>query len=147
MQNITIGFLFSWFLPIDIARERGIDTLEYQAKNKEMMEGKLIAGAMGMAVELVNNHSRLLPNHTLQFIARNSWSDTLLALEEMTSLMQQGVVAFIGPEQQCHVEAKVASAWNLPMISYVSAQYTVYVRNVHFHVYLFYYDPINYAVS
>lgn len=39
----------------------------------------------------------------------------------MTDLMiKEGVVAFIGPDESCMIEALVASAWNLPMISYVS---------------------------
>lgn len=39
----------------------------------------------------------------------------------MTDLMiKEGVIAFIGPDESCLYEALVASAWNLPMISYVS---------------------------
>lgn len=35
-------------------------------------------------------------------------------------MIKEGVVAFIGPDESCLYEALVASAWNLPMISYVS---------------------------
>lgn len=39
----------------------------------------------------------------------------------MTDLMiKEDVMAFIGPDESCLYEALVASAWNLPMISYVS---------------------------
>lgn len=39
----------------------------------------------------------------------------------MTDLMiKDNVVAFIGPDESCLYEALVASAWNLPIISYVS---------------------------
>lgn len=39
----------------------------------------------------------------------------------MTELMiKDNVIAFIGPDESCLYEALVASAWNLPMISYVS---------------------------
>ena len=117
MQNITIGFLFSWFFLNDQNIDR--DLIIQQLEKATDMEGRLIAGAMTIAVNDINNNSTLLPNHTLQFIARNSWSDTLVGVQEMTRLMQEGAVAFIGPEQPCEVEAKVASAWNLPMISYV----------------------------
>lgn len=42
-------------------------------------------------------------------------------LRNMTDLMiKEGVVAFVGPDESCLYEALVASAWNLPMISYVS---------------------------
>lgn len=37
----------------------------------------------------------------------------------MTDMRDDGVVAFIGPDETCTAEALVASAWNLPMISYV----------------------------
>lgn len=39
----------------------------------------------------------------------------------MTDLMiKEGVIAFIGPDETCLHEALVASAWNLPLISYVN---------------------------
>lgn len=37
----------------------------------------------------------------------------------MTDMRDEDVVAFIGPDETCTSEALVASAWNLPMISYV----------------------------
>jgi guanylate cyclase len=37
----------------------------------------------------------------------------------MTELRDEGVVAFIGPDESCQNEALVASAWNLPMIAFV----------------------------
>lgn len=40
----------------------------------------------------------------------------------MTELMiKEGVIAFIGPDETCLHEALVASAWNLPLISYVNS--------------------------
>lgn len=39
---------------------------------------------------------------------------------KMTEMRDEGIVAFIGPDETCTAEALVASAWNLPMISYVS---------------------------
>lgn len=39
----------------------------------------------------------------------------------MTEMWQnKNVSAFIGPDDKCTNEALVASAWNIPMISYVS---------------------------
>jgi len=38
----------------------------------------------------------------------------------MTRLYADGAVAFIGPEDTCETEARLAAAWNLPMIAFVS---------------------------
>lgn len=38
----------------------------------------------------------------------------------MTQMRDLGVVAFFGPDGTCHTEAKLAAAWNLPLISHVS---------------------------
>lgn len=38
----------------------------------------------------------------------------------MTQLKDEGVLAFIGPDETCKNEAFVAAAWNIPMISFVS---------------------------
>ena len=45
--------------------------------------------------------------------------DQLEALKIMTEKRDQGVSAFIGPDEFCHNEAMIASAWNLPMIAFV----------------------------
>jgi len=47
-------------------------------------------------------------------------ADTLESLRAMTQLYDQGAVAFIGPEDTCATEARLAAAWNLPMIAFVS---------------------------
>ncbi|CAH1645740.1 unnamed protein product [Spodoptera littoralis] len=39
----------------------------------------------------------------------------------MTQMRDLGVVAFFGPDGTCHTEAKLAAAWNLPMISHKCA--------------------------
>jgi Receptor family ligand binding region len=49
--------------------------------------------------------------------------------EEQTSILRtaalwaQNVSAFIGPQESCLHEARMAAAFNLPMISYVSCQF------------------------
>ncbi|GBM26292.1 Guanylate cyclase 32E [Araneus ventricosus] len=96
--NITIGFLSSF---------------------KEL--GKLICGAIPLAVDMVNSDSELLPNHNLKFIAYDSGEpNTAVTIKKMTQMKEEGVVAFIGPDHSCVSEALVAAAWNMPMITYVS---------------------------
>lgn len=43
-----------------------------------------------------------------------------LAIRKMTEMRDRGALAFIGPDDTCGSEALVASAWDLPIISYVS---------------------------
>ncbi|GFV69617.1 guanylate cyclase 32E [Trichonephila clavipes] len=102
--NITIGFLSSF---------------------KEL--GKLICGAISLAVEMVNADSGLLPKHNLKFIAYDSGEpNTAITIKKMTQMKEEGVVAFIGPDHSCVSEALVAAAWNMPMITYVSTYQKFY---------------------
>ena len=49
----------------------------------------------------------------------------LSTLRNMTEMMlKNNVLAFIGPDDRCKNEALVSSAWNIPMISYVSILYS-----------------------
>ena len=34
-------------------------------------------------------------------------------------MLKENVIGFIGPDENCYNEALVASAWNLPIISFV----------------------------
>ena len=104
VENITIGYL-----TVDIATTF---MLENQARK--------ISGAVSYAIELINNDTSLLPRHRLKFIWGDSRADTLVGTRLLTDEWRQGASAFIGLEDSCSVEAKVAAAWNLPMISYVS---------------------------
>lgn len=38
----------------------------------------------------------------------------------MTQMRDENIAAFIGPDESCTSEALIASAWNIPMISFVS---------------------------
>lgn len=78
------------------------------------------AAAFLVAAETVNNSS------SLEFTLSVHWNDTrcseLVGISAMTEQRAHGVHAFIGPGNQsfCATSARVAAAWNLPMISYVS---------------------------
>ena len=78
------------------------------------------AAAFLVAAETVNNSS------LLEFTLSVDWNDTrcseLVGISAMTEQQARGVHAFIGPGNQsyCATAARVAAAWNLPMISYVS---------------------------
>ena len=51
---------------------------------------------------------------------RDNKADTLESLRGMTEQYTAGAVAFIGPEDTCEREARLAAAWNIPMIAFVS---------------------------
>ena len=81
------------------------------------------ASAFLVAAETINNSSSLVFNLSV------TWNDTrcseLVGIEAMTQQWIRGVHAFIGPgnESFCATSARLAAAWNLPMISYVSFCY------------------------
>ncbi len=83
-------------------------------------QGKIISGAMTHAVTQINQDSNLLRGRQLRFIPADTEADTLKGTRSLTEMWRQGALAFFGPADSCEVEAKVAAAWNLPMISYVS---------------------------
>ncbi|KAL0892719.1 hypothetical protein ABMA27_014436 [Loxostege sticticalis] len=85
-----------------------------------------VLGAMPLAVEAVNRDSSLLPGLRLRFVAADvgrprahlPMDKDSLTLRVMTQMRDLGVVAFFGPDSTCHTEAKLAAAWNLPLISH-----------------------------
>ncbi|XP_028968121.1 guanylate cyclase 32E [Galendromus occidentalis] len=84
------------------------------------MIGKLVVGAVPLAVHDVNVSPDVLPNHRLTFVAENvGMPDTSGGVKKMTELRNHSIKAFIGPDESCYAEALVADAWNLPMITYM----------------------------
>ncbi|XP_063825246.1 guanylate cyclase 32E [Ostrinia nubilalis] len=81
---------------------------------------------MPLAVAAVNRDSSLLPGLRLRFLAADvgrprahlPMDKDSLTLRVMTQMRDLGVVAFFGPDSTCHTEAKLAAAWNLPLISH-----------------------------
>lgn len=56
----------------------------------------------------------------------------------MTEMREKKVKAFIGPDESCTTEALLASAWNTPMLSFVSPLSTnvhSYTSTLSLHVY------------
>ncbi|XP_052770331.1 receptor-type guanylate cyclase Gyc76C-like [Mya arenaria] len=109
VENITIGYLT-------------VDKTDGFMRGKQ---GRLISGAISYAIELINNDTSILPRHRLKLTWGDTQADTLVGTRVLTSQWRRGARAFIGLEDSCSVEAKVAAAWNLPMISYKCADYDV----------------------
>jgi ABC-type branched-subunit amino acid transport system substrate-binding protein len=96
-------------------------------KGKASNQGRIISGAMTLARDTINNDPNLLNGYTVRFIWNDTQADTLIGTAATTWQWQEGAVAFFGPEDVCDTEARVASAWNLPMISYVSHYYQIFI--------------------
>ncbi|CAH2238716.1 jg17584 [Pararge aegeria aegeria] len=101
--NITIGYLPS---------------IKGELRDRQ---GLAISGALSMALEDVNNSTKLLPDVKLLLKWNDTRCDTVTATRMLTDMTCSGVVAFFGPEGRCHTEAIVAMSRNLPMISYGNA--------------------------
>ena len=70
----------------------------------------------------VNKDPNVLPNHTLDFMIGETYGDESKSIAETVELLNNGVAAYIGPQETCTHEGKIAAAFNVPLISYVSRE-------------------------
>ncbi|PFX31878.1 Atrial natriuretic peptide receptor 1 [Stylophora pistillata] len=86
-----------------------------------LQKGNYYASAMSIAVDAVNSQQNLLPGQNISFI----WNDTSCEDEDVTirglfhQMTEGNVAAIIGPGCLCNTSARIAAAFNLPMISYL----------------------------
>lgn len=90
-------------------------------RNYQQRQGIVISGAITYAIEKVNNETGKFLGKRIELIANDTEGQTLLSTSALLHQWRQGAVAFFGPEDSCEVEATIASAINLPMISYKCA--------------------------
>ena len=81
---------------------------------------KYHVGAFVIALKYVNEDILGPMEHQLNFTFKDNRADTFVSIRAMTEMYNDGVIAFIGPEETCATEAMIAAAWNLPMIDFVS---------------------------
>lgn len=88
-------------------------------------QNKHFVGAFEYALKRINNNLARGGQETsgcrIRYETVDNKADTAESLRGMTQLYMNGAVAFIGPEDTCTTEARLASAWNLPMIAFVSS--------------------------
>ncbi|GFO25484.1 guanylate cyclase [Plakobranchus ocellatus] len=84
--------------------------------------GQLISGAITYAVQKVNENPHLLSNTTLRFVIAETHGNEIESLHQTALLIHRNISAIIGPQETCVHEARLAAAFNVPMISYVSKQ-------------------------
>jgi Receptor family ligand binding region len=65
----------------------------------------------------------------LEMKVAETYGEEQSSILRTAALWAQNVSAFIGPQESCLHEARMAAAFNLPMISYVSCQYTSFTTD------------------
>ena len=83
-------------------------------------------GAFVVALNYVNKDILGPMGHELNFTFTDNKADTGTSIRAMTKMYNEGVIAYIGPEETCVTEARIAAAWNLPMIDFVSKKILYY---------------------
>lgn len=79
-----------------------------------------VVGAISLAIEDVTRHKILPDDHTLDMVVAETYGEEEESLLQTAKLWTLNVSAYIGPQESCVHEARMATAFRLPMISYVS---------------------------
>ena len=82
--------------------------------------GQQISGALTMALDEINNDTNILPGHTLDFIIAETYGMENHSIRVTVELINRNISVYIGPQETCIHEAKIAASFHIPMISYVS---------------------------
>ena len=91
---------------------------------------KHFVGAFMYALEVINNDSLAAHPFHLDYEVVDSRADPTESIRGMIVQYINGSVAFIGPEETCAAEARVAAALNLPMIAFVSIHVHVHQKSI-----------------
>lgn len=96
------------------------------------MIGLMISGAISLAVKEINTNGTLKEmGHSLKFIVAETFGEEVSSIRQTARLWTDKVYAYIGPQETCVHEGRMAAAFNLPMISYVSSCFHLY-RSIYF---------------
>lgn len=89
----------------------------------KLILGLTISGALTLAVTEVNNEKLAKLNHSIEFIVAETYGEEISSIRETASLWKQDIFGYIGPQETCNHEGRMAAAFNLPMISYFCTNY------------------------
>ncbi|XP_055854059.1 speract receptor [Episyrphus balteatus] len=103
-EVFTLGYL--------TGSQRKPGNLEYQRP------GITISGAISLAVSQVNSGKLKNLGHSLAFVVAETYGDEVSSIRQTASLWTRQVAGYIGPQETCVHEGRMAAAFNLPMISY-----------------------------
>ncbi|GFV65645.1 ANF_receptor domain-containing protein [Trichonephila clavipes] len=73
---------------------------------------------LALAVGEINHQHPLVDGHLLNFTIAETYGDEEESILQVALLWTEEVAGYIGPQETCVHEAKMASGFNLPMISY-----------------------------
>ncbi|KAG7202068.1 hypothetical protein KM043_004743 [Ampulex compressa] len=80
--------------------------------------GYRISGAISLAVEEVNAGELGRRGHKLEFLVAETYGEEETSIVVTADLWTKNISAYIGPQETCVHEGRMAAAFNLPMISY-----------------------------
>ncbi|KAL7287914.1 hypothetical protein TKK_0017974 [Trichogramma kaykai] len=80
--------------------------------------GLQISGAITLAVDEVNGGELARRGHRLDFYVAETYGEEERSILMIAELWTRNVSAYIGPQETCVHEGRMAAAFNLPMISY-----------------------------
>ncbi|XP_049775726.1 guanylate cyclase 32E [Schistocerca cancellata] len=82
--------------------------------------GRTVSGAISLAVERVNGRGGELwaRGHSLHFEVAETYGEETTSIRRTAELWRRNITAYIGPQETCVHEARMAAAFNLPMVSY-----------------------------
>lgn len=76
-----------------------------------------------MAVSEINAGKLKKLGHSLAFLVGETYGEEVSSIRQTAGLWTNQVSAYIGPQETCIHEGRMAAAFNLPMISYVSKSF------------------------
>jgi len=71
-----------------------------------------------------------ITGHSLSFLVAETYGEESTSILETAELWKKNISAFIGPQETCLHEARMAAAFNLPMISYVSQYKSIIIFKI-----------------
>ncbi|XP_077283133.1 guanylate cyclase 32E [Arctopsyche grandis] len=91
--------------------------------------GLTISGAISLAIAEVNGGPLGRLGHNLNFTVAETYGEEVASIQQTAALWAQNVSAYIGPQESCVHEGRMAAAFNLPMISYFCTDYETSNKN------------------
>ncbi|XP_059622692.1 guanylate cyclase 32E [Phlebotomus argentipes] len=103
-EVFTLGYL--------TGSQRRVGDLEYTRP------GLTISGAISLAISEVNGGVLKDLGHSIEFMVAETFGEEVSSIRQTAALWTKQIAGYIGPQETCVHEGRMAAAFNLPMISY-----------------------------
>lgn len=136
MVNVCFQLTFYLLLPTLLSCEEF--TLGYLTGSQRLpgdleyaRPGLTISGAISLAVAELNGPTGLLGSrgHKLNFLVAETYGNEAISIKETASLWTRNISAYIGPQETCIHEGRMAAAFDIVMISYFCTDYETSDKN------------------